>query len=88
MRHTASQTQILLREIPCAIQVQVVAELAKEYGFDDLGGNRPPSIRSLRFLLPTYLFPKVLPEGVEVAASFVPDWLLPMDVMRNGRPPS
>ncbi|KAL3902811.1 MAG: hypothetical protein SGILL_010688, partial [Bacillariaceae sp.] len=36
-------------------QIQVVAELADEYGFDDIAtGFRPPSIRSLRFLLPTY----------------------------------
>ncbi|CAN0484131.1 unnamed protein product, partial [Hapterophycus canaliculatus] len=38
-------------------QVHVVAELAKEYGFTDVGGESPPSIRSLRFLLPPYLFP-------------------------------
>lgn len=66
----------------------MVAELAKEYSFDDVGGSQPPSIRSLRFLLPTYLFPKVLPKGVEVPSTSVPDWLLPFDVMRNGKPPS
>eukprot|EP00903_Cladosiphon_okamuranus_P018046 g16607.t1 len=69
-------------------KVQVVAELAKEYGFTDVGGASPPSIRSLRFLLPTYLFPKILPEGVQVETTFVPDWLLPMSVMANGKPPS
>lgn len=69
-------------------QVQVVAELANEYGFSDVGGTRPPSIRSLRFLLPTYLFPKILPKGTEVDTSSVPDWLLPMSVMANGKPPS
>lgn len=67
----------------------MVAELAKEYSFDDVDGGRPPSIRSLRFLLPTYLFPKVLPpKGAKVAASFVPNWLLPMDIMRGGKPSS
>ncbi|CAM9197399.1 unnamed protein product [Pylaiella littoralis] len=69
-------------------KVQVVAELAKEYGFTDIGGDSPPSIRSLRFLLPTYLFPKLLPKGVEVATSSVPDWLIPMSIMANGKPPS
>lgn len=65
-----------------------MAELAKEYGFEDVGGECPPSIRSLRFLLPTYLFPKVLPKGFDVAATSIPDWLIPMEIMRNGRPPS
>ncbi|CAN0479260.1 unnamed protein product, partial [Hapterophycus canaliculatus] len=48
----------------------------------------PPSIRSLRFLLPTYLFPKLLPKGMEMPATSVPDWLLPMSIMANGKPPS
>ncbi|CAM9828752.1 unnamed protein product [Scytosiphon promiscuus] len=69
-------------------KVHVVAELAKEYDFADAGGERPPSIRSLRFLLPTYLFPKLLPKGVEVPTDSVPDWLLPMSIMANGKPPS
>ncbi|CAN0187919.1 unnamed protein product [Ectocarpus sp. 12 AP-2014] len=68
--------------------VQVVAELAKQYGFTDVGGDTPPSIRSLRFLLPTYLFPKILPEGTKIDTSSVPDWLLPMFIMANGKPPS
>jgi dehydrogenase/reductase SDR family protein 1 len=34
--------------------VQVVAELAEKYGFTDIDGRRPPSIRSLRFLWHTY----------------------------------
>ncbi len=66
----------------------MVAELAQEYGFTDVGGDTPPSIRSLRFLLPTYLFPKLLPKGVQVDSSSVPDWRLPMSVMANGKPPS
>lgn len=33
-------------------QVQIVAELAKEYGVVDREGNRPASLRSLRFVLP------------------------------------
>ncbi|CBN79894.1 Short-chain dehydrogenase/reductase [Ectocarpus siliculosus] len=69
-------------------KVQIVAELAKQYGFTDVGGDTPPSIRSLRFLLPTYLFPKILPEGTKIDTSSVPDWLLPMFIMANGKPPS
>lgn len=64
-----------------------MAELAKEYGFTDISGSQPPSIRSLRFMIPTYLFPKVLPKGVRVPESVVPDWLLPLEFLRNGRPP-
>ncbi|MFN6568153.1 SDR family NAD(P)-dependent oxidoreductase [Dendronalium sp. ChiSLP03b] len=33
-------------------RVQIVAELAKQYGLVDQDGNRPVSLRSLRFLLP------------------------------------
>jgi hypothetical protein len=32
--------------------VQVVAEVAKEYGVVDQDGNLPASLRSLRFVLP------------------------------------
>jgi len=35
---------------------QVVAEMASEYGFTDVTGKTPPSIRSLKFLLPGYVF--------------------------------
>ncbi|MBD0337491.1 MAG: SDR family NAD(P)-dependent oxidoreductase [Cyanobacteria bacterium Co-bin13] len=33
-------------------QVQIVAELAREFGIVDENGNRPASLRSLRFVLP------------------------------------
>ena len=33
-------------------RVQIVAELAQHYGLVDKDGNRPVSLRSLRFLLP------------------------------------
>lgn len=90
--HQLSPKSLLLHCV-CVVafvgtQVHVVAELAKEYSFQDVDGGRPPSIRSLRFLLPTYLFPKVLPKGVEVTTDSVPDWLLPMEIMRGGKPPS
>uniref|UniRef100_A0A6U5IRZ3 Uncharacterized protein n=1 Tax=Grammatophora oceanica TaxID=210454 RepID=A0A6U5IRZ3_9STRA len=64
---------------------QVVAELADEYGFTDVDGKKPPSIRSLKFLLPSYAFDeetrKKIPDWM------IPDWKLPFSVMAQGRPP-
>jgi len=73
--------------------VEVVAELANEFGFDDVDGNRPPSIRSLRYLLPNFVFPaieKELEDGQELPAwikSNVPDILLPWSTFSSGPPP-
>ena len=39
--------------------VEVVAELANEFDFNDVNGNRPPSIRSLKYLLPNFVFPSI-----------------------------
>lgn len=64
---------------------QVVAELAKEYGFTDENGNQPPSIRSLKFLLPAYGMDEETRE--KVPAWLIPDWKLPFFVMANGAPP-
>jgi len=64
---------------------QVVAELAKEYGFVDENGNQPPSIRSLKFLLPTYGFDEETRK--KVPDWFIPDWKLPWSIMANGAPP-
>lgn len=55
-------------------RVQVVAELAQEYGLVDETGDRPVSLRSLRFLLPSAL------PALRSYAHLVPDirvpWLL------------
>jgi dehydrogenase/reductase SDR family member 1 len=64
---------------------QVVAELAQEYGFVDVNGERPPSIRSLRFLLPTYGMTAEMRS--KVPARLIPDWKLPFWVMAGGAPP-
>lgn len=66
--------------------VQVVAELAEEYGFSDINGKQPPSIRSLRFLLHSYALndeqrKKILP-------SMIPNIKLPFWIMAQGRPPT
>jgi dehydrogenase/reductase SDR family member 1 len=64
---------------------QVVAELAEEYGFTDVDGKNPPSIRSFKFLIPAYAFD-------EETRKKVPDWLipnikLPFWIMSEGKPP-
>ena len=43
--------------------VQVVAELARDLDFADVDGNRPPSIRSLAFLFPQFIFPQIEAES-------------------------
>jgi dehydrogenase/reductase SDR family protein 1 len=65
---------------------QVVAELAEVYGFDDVNGNRPPSIRSLRFLLPCYGMTEEQRKTVPIHR--IPDWKLPFWVMGMGQPPA
>lgn len=59
-------------------QVQIVAELAKEFGAVDVEGNRPASLRSLRFVLP-YAVP-----GLRPYAELVPDLELPWPFLLLG----
>lgn len=59
-------------------QVQIVAELAREYGTVDAEGNRPASLRSLRFVLP-YAVP-----GLRPYAGLVPDLELPWPFLLLG----
>ncbi|KAL1523682.1 hypothetical protein AB1Y20_018615 [Prymnesium parvum] len=40
--------------------VEVVAELAREFDFTEEDGSRPASIRSLKYLLPNFVFPQEL----------------------------
>lgn len=65
---------------------QVVAELAQEYGFTDVDGTIPPSIRSLRFLVPTYGLNAE--QRKQIPAALIPDWKLPFWIMAQGAPPS
>jgi dehydrogenase/reductase SDR family protein 1 len=68
-------------------RVQVVAEMADEYDFDDVvTGCRPPSIRSLRFLLPTYGM--TAEQRNNLSLKSIPDWKLPFWVMAMGKPPT
>jgi dehydrogenase/reductase SDR family member 1 len=65
--------------------VQVVAELATEYGFTDVSGMVPPSIRSLRFLLYNYALDDAM--RARIPASWIPDIKLPFWLLAQGRPP-
>jgi len=72
--------------------VVVVAELAKELGFTDSDGRIPPSIRNLKFILPSFVFPQIEKQsGAPVPAWMtenVPDFLLPWSVFSSGPPPT
>lgn len=71
--------------------VEVVAELAKEFDFVDVDGNRPPSIRSLQYLLPNFVFPQVEKEAGKPVPDWIknniPDVLLPWSTFSSGPPP-
>ena len=75
-------------------QIEVVAELAKEFDFYDNDDNkhRPSSIRSLKYLLPNFVFPtiekenggKPIPNWIK---NNVPDLLVPWSIFSSGPPP-
>ena len=71
--------------------VEVVAELAREFGFTDIDGSQPDSIRSLRYLLPNFAFPIIEKESGKPLPGWVkdnvPDFLLPWSVFSGGPPP-
>ena len=71
--------------------VEVVAELAKEFGFAEDDGSVPPSIRSLRYLLPNFVFPAIEKDAGQPVPAWVrdnvPDVLLPWSVFSSGPPP-
>jgi dehydrogenase/reductase SDR family member 1 len=63
----------------------VVAELAQDYGFTDENGKQPPSIRSLRFLIPAYGLNENTRDKIPL--DLIPDWKIPFFIMANGKPP-
>lgn len=70
-------------------KICVVAEIAKELNVPDMSGNIPPSIRSLKFLIPSLVLNAfdTPPNGLEdLLIKFVPDILLPMALMSGGPP--
>jgi len=72
-------------------KVAVVAELAKEFDFTEADGRQPPSIRSLQYLAPNFIFPQIEKESGEPLPAWlrdnVPDWLLPWSIFSSGPPP-
>jgi len=70
----------------------VVAELARELDFTDVDGRQPPSIRSLAFILPEFVFPQIEAESGKPLPLWlyrnVPDVLLPWSVFTSGPPPT
>jgi dehydrogenase/reductase SDR family protein 1 len=72
-------------------KVEVVAELAKEFGFTDIDGTTPPSIRSLKYLLPNFVFPQIEKEEGKPVPNWiknrVPDILIPWSVFSSAPPP-
>jgi len=71
--------------------VEVVAELAREFDFSEEDGSKPASIRSLQYLLPNFVFPQVERESGKPVPGWirdnVPDILLPWSVFSSGPPP-
>jgi dehydrogenase/reductase SDR family protein 1 len=73
-------------------QIEVVAELATEFNFYDNDNHRPSSIRSLKYLLPNFVFPtiekenggKPIPNWIK---NNVPDLLVPWSTFSSGPPP-
>mmetsp|Transcript_2043 Transcript_2043/g.2894 ORF Transcript_2043/g.2894 Transcript_2043/m.2894 type:complete len:367 (-) Transcript_2043:157-1257(-) len=71
--------------------VEVVAELAKEQGFTEDDGTLPPSIRSLKYLLPNFAFPQIEKESGQPVPGWIkdniPDYLVPWSTFSSGPPP-
>jgi dehydrogenase/reductase SDR family protein 1 len=73
-------------------QIEVAAELAKEFNFYDSDNHRPASIRSLKYLLPNFVFPTIEKEngGTPIPnwiKNNVPDLLVPWSIFSSGPPP-
>lgn len=70
--------------------VEVVAELAKELGFTEDDGSIPPSIRSLKYLLPNFVFKQIEKETGKPIPNWirnnVPDVLVPWSTFSSGPP--
>jgi NAD(P)-dependent dehydrogenase (short-subunit alcohol dehydrogenase family) len=56
-------------------RLQIVAELASQYGIVDENGDRPASLRSLRFVLPAAL------PALRQYSSFIPDIKMPWSLL-------
>ncbi len=63
-------------------RVQIVAELAQQYGLVDEKGSRPVSLRSLRFLIP-FALPGLRKYAAALPDIQVPWWLLLLSTLRS-----
>jgi dehydrogenase/reductase SDR family member 1 len=70
-------------------KVTVIAEAAKELNVIDMNSSIPPSIRSLKFLIPSLVYGKIESRSalLKSVLNLVPDILLPMSFMEGGPPP-
>jgi len=55
--------------------MQIVAELAEKYKLTDKEGNKPASMRSLKFILP-FAIPKL-----KNMAHLIPNWKIPWFIL-------
>ncbi|MEO0887149.1 MAG: SDR family NAD(P)-dependent oxidoreductase [Cyanobacteria bacterium J06648_10] len=65
-------------------KLQIVAELAAKYGIVDENGNRPASLRSLRFLLSAAITP-LQPQRNLIPNILIPWWLLLLTALSSPR---
>lgn len=63
-------------------RVQIVAELARQYGLVDQAGNSPASLRSLQFLLPAAI-PSLRPYATWLPDLKLPWWLMMWQILRS-----
>ena len=66
-------------------------ELRRYLNFAEADGSVPPSIRSLKYLAPNFVFPQIEKESGKPVPDWlrenVPDLLLPWSVFSAGPPP-
>lgn len=71
--------------VPVLMSCQIVAEVARDLSLSDpVSGQQPPSIRSLQFLLPNFIWPKAAPKALpfpQTLKPLLPDWKLPLTLM-------
>lgn len=65
-------------------KLQIVAELAARYGITDKNGNRPASLRSLKFLLPAAV-PYLQKHTQLIPNLYIPWWLLLLTALSSPR---
>ena len=65
-------------------KVQIVAELAAKHNIQDLDGNRPVSLRSLKFLIPAAI-PKLQHHIALIPNLLIPWWLLLLTALKSPR---